>query len=513
MTSLNLPEVINIGGSGVKPRLGSADGPGTIRLSNLPAVQTSGTKKSVNFGPGAEMLMNQSRQRAASPKPDITLSDLRALDNPSPRVGGMKQARNKMMTSLPSPRAISLKVTEPKVSGLVAPTASTTTPAVETKPATGAASAAGAPAEKGTWDGYKKFNEIPVNPEAQVPEKPKLSAEETLRQKLIFLRRLEALAKKGVELTKKYTMEDSLAEMQGEYEMIKAEKEKTGAVKFQGKMLMAAVSAIEFLNSKFDPFDLKLDGWSESINENVTDYDEVFGELHEKYGGKAKMAPELKLLFMLGGSAAMVHMTNTMFKSSMPGMDDIMRQNPELMHQFTQAAVNTMGQRNPGFGGFMSGLMPGGPPPQGAGPPPRHPMFPGMPAGMTPPMGSPPGPPPGMRPPPMPPASTGRPDVGMARRRAVFPDATNMESSFAEVKPTKTPRPRRPEMKGPSDLSSILSGLKTKRVNIQRPASGDAKSTVSLEELKEVQGKEKGAPQKSKRKPRSARNVVSLNIN
>ena len=34
-------------------------------------------------------------------------------------------------------------------------------------------------------------------------------------------------------------------------------------------------------------------------------------------------------------------------------MDDIMRQNPELMQQFTQA-VNTMGESNPGFSNFMS---------------------------------------------------------------------------------------------------------------------------------------------------------------
>ena len=53
----------------------------------------------------------------------------------------------------------------------------------------------------------------------------------------------------------------------------------------------------------------------------------------------------------------MVHMTNTMFKSAMPGMDDIMRQNPELMQQFTQAAVNQMGESNPGLGGFMGNVM------------------------------------------------------------------------------------------------------------------------------------------------------------
>ena len=35
-------------------------------------------------------------------------------------------------------------------------------------------------------------------------------------------------------------------------------------------------------------------------------------------------------------------------------MDDIMRQNPDLMQQFTQAAVNQMETSNPGFGGFMN---------------------------------------------------------------------------------------------------------------------------------------------------------------
>ena len=173
------------------------------------------------------------------------------------------------------------------------------------------------------------------------------------------MRKLEALEKQGVKLSKKYSMDSNLDEMKGEFEMIKSEKEKRVVLSFKGKMLMAFVSGLEFLNQKFDPFDLKLDGWAESVHENIDDYDDVFGELHEKYGGKTKMAPELKLLFMLGGSGFMLHMTNTMFKSSVPGMDDIMRQNPELMQQFTQAAVNTMGQNNPGFGNFMNSVMGG----------------------------------------------------------------------------------------------------------------------------------------------------------
>ena len=184
-----------------------------------------------------------------------------------------------------------------------------------------------------------------MNPDANVSsQQTGMSKEELLREKFKVLRRLEALEKKGVDLSKKYSMDSPLAEMQGEYETIMDEKSKQNSVKFQGNMLMAAINGIEFLNGRFDPFDIKLDGWGEQINENITDYDDVFGELHEKYKSRASMAPELKLMFQLGGSAMMVHMTNTMFKSAMPGMDDILRQNPDLMRSFQSAAVNSMAQ-------------------------------------------------------------------------------------------------------------------------------------------------------------------------
>jgi hypothetical protein len=95
--------------------------------------------------------------------------------------------------------------------------------------------------------------------------------------------------------TKKYSMESSLMEMKGEYEMIIAEKERSNSCKFQGRMLMAAITGLEFLNNRFDPFDIKLDGWAEQLNENIGDYDEIFAELHGKYKSKAKMAPELRI--------------------------------------------------------------------------------------------------------------------------------------------------------------------------------------------------------------------------
>ncbi len=354
-----------------------------------------------------------------------------------------------------------------------------------------------------SWDGYGKFNNVPITKDNV--EKSKLTREEELKEKFKYLRKLEALEKKGATLTQRYTMESSLDEMIGEHEMIISEKEKSNAMKFQGKMLMAAITGIEFLNNKFDPFDIKLDGWAEQVNENLDDYDEIFAELHEKYKSKASMAPELRLLFQLGGSAAMLHMTNTMFKSSMPGMDDIMRQNPDLMKEFSKAAVNTMGKSNPGFGGFMNNIMGnnfGGTtddmPNVDLGPPPA-PVETKLPersqrAG---------------------PSYQNRPDLSRASQ-----DGINLNDNFGSLNEDRInvedskPKQVRPEMRGPTEVNNILSGLKTKQVNINSSEQDNQKdknnlSTISVEDLRELSSTK--LP-KSKRKQKSDKNTISLDI-
>ena len=68
-------------------------------------------------------------------------------------------------------------------------------------------------------------------------------------------------------------------------------------------------------------------------------------------------------------------------------------------------------------------------------------------------------------------------------------------------------------MKGPSDISDILSGLKTKTINIQEQPqmSDNNSSTISISDLKELQG-EGNMPKRSKRRPKSDKNTVSLDI-
>lgn len=450
----------------------------------------SGLGRSSNFGGGLELLMNDKIRESSRPTSDIDLDDLSKLENE------LNDLVEDAPTSSYSARS-DLFDNKPSVSFSDGPSIKLS--GFDDHSNLGKATSDTENDNK-TWDGYGKFNNIPLNPDKAVPMEPKLSKDEMLREKFKYLRKLEALEKKGVELSKKYSMDSSLQEMMGEYETIMEEKTKQNSVKFQGNMLMAMINGIEFLNSKFDPFDIKLDGWSEQVQENINDYDDIFSELHEKYKSKASMAPELKLLFQLGGSAMMVHMTNTMFKSAMPGMDDILRQNPDLMRSFQNAAVNSMAQTNPGFSGFMTNMMnPNVEAPRGMGPPP--PLATQGPNSIPPPLGR-----PGNN-------NFARPDLNMSKSN--FEDGISLRENFDRPDlqdRTSRRQPSRPEMKGPSDITDILSGLKTKTINIQQPSTpANDNSTISINDLKELQS-DVNMPKRSGRRKKSASNTVSLDI-
>ena len=184
--------------------------------------------------------------------------------------------------------------------------------------------------------------------------------EEVQKEKREYLLKFDRLRGKGANLQHNFTMQSNVDDMKNEFERVTYNKKVENSVKMQRQWLLAFSTGLEMLNKKFDPFDIKLDGWSESISENVTDYDEVFEELYEKYKEKAEVAPELKLMLMVGGSAFMFHITNSMFKSSLPGMEQIMKQNPDLMKSFASAAMQQMGQQNPGVANFMDAYGPQG---------------------------------------------------------------------------------------------------------------------------------------------------------
>jgi hypothetical protein len=184
--------------------------------------------------------------------------------------------------------------------------------------------------------------------------------EQEINEKKEILYQMDRLESKGYSLPRKFSMQSDLEEMRAEYHRVLREKEVDASIRFQRKMMMAFVTGVEFLNTRFDPFSVKLDGWSEQVHENINDYDDIFEELHDKHKSTGKkMAPELRLLLSLSGSAFMFHLTSSMFKSQqqIPGVEQVLKSDPELMKLFQQkaaqqyAGMQQAGLMNNGGGG------------------------------------------------------------------------------------------------------------------------------------------------------------------
>ena len=164
-------------------------------------------------------------------------------------------------------------------------------------------------------------------------------------EKQDLLYKFYRMENKGIKLAKKFNMHSDIDEMRSEYRKIVRDAEVTSSLKFSKRMLLAVVSGTEFLNKRYDPLGVELNGWSESVMENMNDgdYDNVFERLHDKYTGKVNTPPEFELMLSLAGSAIMFHMTSTMFKQ-LPNMNDISKQNPEMMQNLMKSMSNMMKQ-------------------------------------------------------------------------------------------------------------------------------------------------------------------------
>ena len=176
-------------------------------------------------------------------------------------------------------------------------------------------------------------------------------------EKREILYQFDRLRNKGHNIPYSFTMQSDLNEMRSAYDRLKREKETDASVRFQRKMMLGFVTGFEYLNTRYDPFSIELEGWSEQVHENIDDYDDIFEELHDKYKATGNdMAPELRLMISLGGSAFMFHLTKRMFSNSkIPNVEEVLRNNPDLMKQFQNASA-TQYMANMGMGGGMGGM-------------------------------------------------------------------------------------------------------------------------------------------------------------
>jgi sulfur carrier protein ThiS len=171
-----------------------------------------------------------------------------------------------------------------------------------------------------------------------------LTPQEIRLKKIELIRKLCEIKSKGFTLTKEYDFNSSIEEMEYEYELLRSFADKRNGVKIFRNGILQAVSVIEFLNDKYDPFDFHLSGWGDHVTGEIDSWEDVLEELYEKYKGSGKkMAPEIKLLYLIVASAGAFHFTKSQ-ASKMPGLDAVLAANPGLLSKIMNPKKNDESQ-------------------------------------------------------------------------------------------------------------------------------------------------------------------------
>ena len=473
--------------------------PISLKIDDYDSAPSS--NKSVNFGGGIELLMNNTK-RSAGNATNIDLGDIGSLENELNELssGGGGQSHGSGSSNNGSSNG-DTKVLSGISNFFGFGSDKGLTPSTPSGPSAPSESGLGqATKETGagtnkTWDGFMKFNDIPDR-----PVQSRMTDREKLRKKRLMMKRLDEWREKGlVGNHVHFNNDSSYEEVEDEYETALEDKKKKESTKLYSWWFMTAVNTIEYANSAFNPFDVNLDGWGEQVSDDIDSYDEIFGELYEKYKG-GKLAPEIALMLRLGFSAAVVNFTNRALSSATPGFNDVIRQSPELMKAFTNATVNSMSQQSPGFA-FANNLV--NPEPTGRQGPPPAAVDPRAQAAQT--------KRPGMVFTEQQPANSGINAVRGSMFKEAGVELNNNSFDSVSRRPQQQQRSeqrpeQRPEMSGPknTNLDSILSGLKTKTVDIHENRDDD--SVVSVTSLNGSR-----IPSGRRRKG-SDKNIVSLDI-
>jgi len=466
-------------------------------IDDLPSNEPSRTGSS-NLGSGIELLMNEKK---VSSGVDLNLGELDNLENELNEISGnTPKVESNTETKSLSGMASNLF-------GFGSSTENTNNIHINEEPSDsnlGQATRDSIGTAK-TWDGFSKMTEMPLNDEIKVNNT--MNDRKKRRKKRAMIKKLEEWYEKGmIKHNSHFTLDSDYDEIEDEYETALEDKRKKDSIKLQGWWFMTFINSLEYANTAFNPFDLNLDGWGEQVSEDIDSYEDIFSELHDKYKG-GKLAPEISLLLRIGFSGAVLNFSNKALSTATPAFNDVIKQSPELMKMFTNATVSSMSQQSPGFA-MANNLMeevqnkPRGPPP----PAPVETQ------------NMPPQPRPSMNYSNEPPSN--RPDINASRGAMFREQGVDMSSQQNINEPPKSMAApiQRAEMKGPqsSDIDNILSGLKTRTVNIHekppqsRLQTADEDSVISIASLKDMQNT--NMPKRSKKKNTSNKNTISLDI-
>jgi hypothetical protein len=135
------------------------------------------------------------------------------------------------------------------------------------------------------------------------------SSADIMREKQSYLIELQQLVTSGVQLSRPYTMADSLEDMQHEVYMHNVHADTAAMVGSMKMLTQFGLAGIEMLNKKIGPI-VDLDGWSRELTRDMSKFDRPFTRIYRRFFKRGSMNPFAELGMIILGSMVVHVMRN-----------------------------------------------------------------------------------------------------------------------------------------------------------------------------------------------------------
>ena len=153
----------------------------------------------------------------------------------------------------------------------------------------------------------------------------------------------------GIQITTDYNMNSNYYDIKREYDYHVRVRGKKRTISTIYSGIICAAKGLEFLNNKFDPFGLNINGFTLNLESSREELLDVLTELYDKYlstQGK-EISPEMQLVFIFIKALVMTMVTNTATSYISSLFDKPAFNKNEIKQKLNQAQANN--QPNPLF--------------------------------------------------------------------------------------------------------------------------------------------------------------------
>lgn len=147
-----------------------------------------------------------------------------------------------------------------------------------------------------------------VNDFAKFREENARDDEDLEKQELLY--RIQQLQRDGYQPSKQMDMDSTIDEVRYELYRLTRDLNKDKSLKWYANSLITGSRMLEMANSKFDPFGLKLNGFSRNVTLNIDDFTPSLAAIHAQYSGRSTTTnPIVQLVMTLIGTLLFHHVS------------------------------------------------------------------------------------------------------------------------------------------------------------------------------------------------------------